>query len=282
MKPKTVIVALLLIMTAMLLQPVRSFSQEVPAYLRDRGTGIPTSQFGTYVRKGELMIYPFYEYYYDNNLEYEPADFGFGSKQEFRGRYRAHESLVFVGYGISDRLAVEFEAAAIAAKLRKSNNDPSVPARIEESGLSDVEGQLRWRWNHESARTPELFNYFETVFPTGKQNSLIGTSDWEFKLGTGLIKGFRWGTVTFRVAVDYSAAEKTGRVGEYALEYLKRVSNRFRFLAMLEGAEDEAAVVPEIQWHLGRNLFVKANNGFGVTSKATDFAPEVGIVFLLN
>jgi len=103
MRPPIAIVALLLIMTAMMLQPIRSFSQEVPAYLRDRGTGIPTSQFGTYVRKGELLIYPFYEYYYDKDFEYEPFEFGFSSKQEFRGRYRAHEGLIlrFVdsGYG---------------------------------------------------------------------------------------------------------------------------------------------------------------------------------------
>ena len=57
-----------------------------------------------------------------------------------------------------------------------------LPATLDESGLSDVEGQVRWRWNFESAKSPEFFNYFEYVFPTGEKNSLIGTSDWEFKL----------------------------------------------------------------------------------------------------
>jgi hypothetical protein len=267
-------------MTIIVFQPPSSSAQEdVPAYLRDRGTGIPTSQFGTYIRKGELLIYPFYEYYHDNNLEYEPFDFGFGSTEEFRGRYRAHEGLIFIGYGISDRLAVEFEPGVITAKLNKSDKDLSaVPAVIEESGLSDVEGQIRWRWSYESAKSPEIFNYFEIVFPTGKKNSLIGTSDWEFKLGTGLIKGFRWGTVTLRAAVEYDAAEKTVGSGEYALEYLKRISARFRFFAMLEGTEDEVELIPEIQWHFSRSVFLKAANGFGVTSKATDIAPEVGIM----
>ena len=174
MKPKTVLVALLLLMTAMMLQPTTSFSQQVPPqdpdYLRDRGRGIPTSIFGTYVRKGELLIYSFYEYYHDNNLEYEPADFGFGSRQPFRGRYRANEALLFIGYGISDRFAVEFEAGGIAAKFNKSANDlTALPAEIKESGLSDVEAQIRWRWNHESDKRPEFFNYVETVFPTGKK-----------------------------------------------------------------------------------------------------------------
>jgi len=281
MKPQRVIVALLLIMTAMMLPPASSFAQEdLPAYWRDRGTGISISQFGTYVRKGELLLYPFYEYYHDNNLEYEPFDFGFRSIQEYRGRYRANEGIFFIGYGISDRIAVEFEIAAISVKFDKSKIDFSpVPARIEDSGLGDVEGQIRWRWNQEGADKPEYFSYFETVFPTGKKHSLIGTSDWEFKLGTGLIKGFKWGTLTIRSAVEYSAAEKTFGHGEYAFEYLKKMSKHFRFFAMLEGSEDEVALIPEIQWHLGSNVFVKANNGFGVTSKATDFAPEIGVMF---
>ena len=283
MKSKTFIAVMLLIGIAILLNPNVSFSQEeLPVYLRDRGTGMPTSQFGTYVRKGDLLIYPFYEYYYDHNLEYEPFEFGHVDKREFRGRYQAHEGLIFIGYGISDRLAVEFEAGVITAELDKSDNDLStLPAEIEESGLSDVEGQIRWRWNHESARTPEFFNYFEYVLPTGEKNSLIGTSDWEFALGLGVIKGFRWGTVTFRATVGYAGDENKVEPSEYALEYLKRVSNRFRFFAMLEGTEDEVELIPEIQWHFSRSVFLKAATGFGVTSKATDFAPELGIMFSL-
>src|SRR5574341_8598 len=183
MKSPILIVVPLLIVTATTSQPTSCFGQEeLPSYLRDRGEGIPMSQFGTYIRPGELLIYPFYEYYHDDNMEYEPADFGKGSHQEFRGRYRAHEGLLFIGYGISDRFAFELEAGVIDAKFNKSDQDTSaVPAEIKESGLSDVEGQFRWRWNHESEKTPEFFSFFETVFPTGEKNSLIGTSAWEFK-----------------------------------------------------------------------------------------------------
>ncbi len=284
MKHKILIAAVLFFAIGNILQPMSSFAQEeVPTYLRDRGTGIPTSQFGTYVRKGQLLLYPFYEYYRDNNLEYEPFDFGFGSIQEYRGRYRANEGIFFISYGCSDKLAAEFEIATISAKFRKSDKDNSaVPLRIEESGLGDVEGQIRWRWNQESAGRPEYFSYFETVFPTGKKHSLIGTSDWEFKLGSGLAKGLKWGTITLRAAVDYSAAEKTFGGGEYALEYLKKLSDHFRIFAMVEGAEDELAVVPELQWRLNGKFFLKANTGLGITSKATDFAPEVGLMFSVN
>ena len=243
MTPRAVIVVSVIL--ASMLQPRKSFPQEVqdpddpenlPVYLRDRGTGIPMSMFGTYVRKGELLVYPFYEYIRDDNLEYEPADFGLPSKQEFRGSLRAHEALIFIGYGISDRLAIEFEAGVITAKFNKSGSDTTaVPLEIEESGLSDVEGQIRWRWNHESEGKPEVFNYFEYVFPTGEKHSLIGTSHWEFKFGVGLIKGFSWGTLTFRVAGNYTTEENKFEPGEYAFRIFEEDIGSFSFLCHARG-----------------------------------------------
>ena len=271
-------------LTVLLLLPAIGHSQDVPSYLRDRGTGIPLSQFGTYIRPGELIVYPFYEYYYDHNFEYEPLDFGIaGDNREFRGRYEAHEGVLFIAYGISDRLAIEFEAGIISARLDKADTDDSaLSQRLEESGLNDVEGQIRWRWNHESAGTPEFFNYFETVFPTGEENSLIGTSAWEYKLGFGVVKGLTWGTLTARAGVEYDAGEKNWGVGEYALEYLRRVSNRFRLFVMVEGSDDEVELIPELHWFLTPKILFKAATGVGVTSKATDFAPEIGFMFWLR
>src|SRR5205085_6108307 len=47
------------------------------AYLADRGSGIATSMFGTYVRAGETLVYPFYEYI-TQSLEYKPSELGYG------------------------------------------------------------------------------------------------------------------------------------------------------------------------------------------------------------
>lgn len=253
---------------------------DMPSYLKDRGTGIPTSMFGTYINKGEFILYPFYEYYYDQDAEYQPIDFGYGLYQDFKGRFRAHEGLLFIGYGITEKLAFEFEASAITAKQFKSADDPTeMPNVFKESGIGDVESQLRFRWSKETVRRPEFFSYFETVFPLQKDKKLIGTQDWEFKFGSGLIKGFNWGTMTVRAAVEYSKEENKIELGEYAIEYLKRISELFRFYIGIEGTQDEVELITDLQLHFSSYAFLRINNALGVTSKATDYAPEVGILF---
>jgi hypothetical protein len=274
------------LLLALLAAPAPALSAEVdlPVYLRDRGTGIATSMFATYVRPGEVIVYPFFEYYRDHDFEYKPEELGFAGGEDFRGRFRASEGLLFLAYGISDAFAVEMEAAVIKARLEKSPLDTSaMPARIEESGLGDVEGQLRWRWRQETERRPEMFSYLEVVVPHHGEKPLIGTEGVELKLGTGLTRGFAWGTIAARAALEYAEASTSHfDLGEYAVEYVKRVSPSWRLYAGLEGTQDELSLITEAQWHLGQNTFVRFNNGIGLTSKATDWTPEVGVVFSLR
>jgi hypothetical protein len=252
-----------------------------PAYLRDRGPGIPTSMFGTYVEPGELLVYPFVELYLDDNAEYAPDELGYVGDDDFEGRFRGSEVLIFLGYGLGSRWALEFEAALNeTAELEKSPDDPSdVPQEIEESGLGDVEGQIRYRWAPENERRPEVFSYFEYVLPLQKDKALIGTSDWEFKLGTGLVKGFGFGTMTGRLAVEYSTEESKLELGEYAIEYLRRLSRTWRVFSAIEGSEDEVELIAEAQLHPSERFFIKLGSGFGITPKATDWAPELGVMF---
>jgi len=277
-----------LFLLAVLMAPGRAWAQtgtqppEPPIdRLRDRGEGLPTSMFGTYVRPKEFLLYPFVEYYWDNDFEYKPSELGAVGETDYRGRYRATEGLFFVAYGITEMLAVEFEAAVISASLEKSAADPSaLPLRIGESGLGDIEGQLRWRWNRETGGRPEVFSYAEVVIPHKRDKALIGTPGWELAYGMGIIRGFRWGTITARAAVAYEEASSSHfDVGEYAVEYLRRISPSWRVYAGLEGTQDELELIGEVQWFVRPNIFVKINNGVGLTSKATDWAPEVGVVF---
>ena len=83
---------------------------------------------------------------------YKPEELGATGEVDYRGRYRAKEGLVLIAFGLTDRVAIEFGIAGITARLDKAPGDSSaLPPRLEESGLGDVEGQVRWRWNRESA-----------------------------------------------------------------------------------------------------------------------------------
>ena len=101
-------------------------AQPLPVYLADRGPGISTSQFGTYVEPGELIVYPFYEYTRTPKFEYHPSELGSAGSKDFLGKLFEDEALLFVAYGISDRLAVELEGALYAkTTFEKAAEDPS-------------------------------------------------------------------------------------------------------------------------------------------------------------
>ena len=271
---------IVLVATSMFFASAVGLAQDRAPYLADRGSGIPTSMFGDYVRSGELKVYPFYEYT-SQKLEYKPAELGFGLDQDFRGQFREHEAMFFLAYGVSDRLAVEFESALFAsARLRKDPGDPSaMPAVLRESGFGDTQIEARWRWGRETFSRPEVFSYLEVDFPFQRNRKIIGTQTWAYKLGTGAIKGFSFGTLTLRAAGEYDEAEKKVVFGEYALEYLKRVSTNWRVYSGIEGDQDEVELIIEGQRRLGARATLKLNSGFGLTSKAPDFAPEIGVMF---
>jgi hypothetical protein len=257
--------------------PAPSAGPDLPFYLSDRAGGTPTSMFGTYIRKGEFVVYPFFEYYRDHNYEYSPDEFGFPLDQDFRGRYRATEGLVFLGYGLTDRLVLEFEAAMIRASLEKSPDDPAgMPDKLTEKGLGDVQMQLDWMWSRELERRPGFFSYAEIVVPHHKTKPLIGTPELETKAGIGLIKGFSWGQVTVRAAVEQAGG--VFDLGEIAVEYYNRLSKRLGVYAGFEGTQDEIEFIAELQLWLSDTVRLMLNSGFGVTSKATDWAPEVGLM----
>jgi len=239
------------------------------------------SMLGTYVRDGELLIYPFFEWYTDHNLEYKPSELGYGLNNDYRGRFRASEGILFFAYGISPDLAVEFESAVITAELRKSASDTAtVPQRVRESGLGDVEGQIRWRVQRENEHRPEIYTFFETVFPLQRTRHIIGTQDWEFSAGFGLTRGFSWGTMTLRASAEYAREARQIDAGEYAIEYMRQFSPAWRVITAIEGSQvDEISLLTELQWRFARNAILKMNSGLGLTPNATDFAPELGIMF---
>ena len=255
----------------------------LPWYLADRGDGIPTSLFGTYIREKEFLFYPFYEYTRTPHFEYEPSELGFPGSGEFRdGKLVEREALVFFAYGFTDSFAVEFESALYSsADFTKAPDDTtSVPSHIRESGLGDTEINFRWRYLKETASRPELTFFFKTVFPLQKNKKLLGTQDWEFEPGVVLTKGFSFGTLALRASVAYDTGERKLEFSEWAIDYVKRLDPNWRVVLSIEGEQaDEVSLIGEVQYKLAKNAVLKLNNGFGLTRKAPDIALEVGVLF---
>ena len=260
---------------------IRAAADELPPYLRDRGAGMRTSMFGTYVEKHQLLIYPFYEYYYDNNQQYSPDEYGQVSTTDYEAKYRAHEGLIFASYGFTDRLNIEMEASVITATFTKDPNDlTGTPAQIKESGVGDVEGQVTYTWLKENEHRPELYSFVEAVIPHAKDKLLIGTEDWELAFAAGGQKGFGFGTMIASIGVEYAKASSTPwDLGETELGWLRRLSPKWRVYVGLEGGgTDELSLITEAQRRLAPYATLKMNLGIGLAN-ATDWAPEVGIMF---
>jgi hypothetical protein len=251
-------------------------------YLRDRGDGMPLSLLGTYIREKELIVYPFFEYTKTRKFEYKPSDLRATGSAEFFGRKFEREALLHLGYAFTDTLAIEFESALHGSvDFRKAPNDTSnLPSRIRESGLGDTEAQLRWRVQKESATRPDLTLFFKSVFPLQRSKLLLGAQDWELAGGAVLTKGFSFGTLSLRAALDYDTKEHKFKIGEYGVDYLKRISDRWRVALSLEVHQvDEVQAIGEIQYQFSKNAMLKINSGFGLTKKAPSFAPEIGVLF---
>ena len=252
-----------------------------PVWLKDRGAGVTTSLFGTYITKDEWLVYPFYEYIKATREEYHGSELNGVGETDYLGELEEHELGLFIAYGIDEDLAIEFEAIVYGdVRLDKAADDNSsgIPNRISESGFGSVETNLRWRIRRETAELSEIFLNFEIEYPLQKNSLLLGAQDWEFSVGIGRVKGYSWGTLTPRISIAYDRAEDEVKIGEYALEYLDKVSDSFRWVATLEGEESDVSMIFETQWRLNNTSFWKIGSGFGVTGDAEDFSPEIGLM----
>ena len=262
-------------------------SSDRPAHLRDRGPGVRTSVFSTYLPPHRWLVLPSVAYTSDHNLEYRPASLGFGSQQEdLRGKFHSSEAQLFVAYGVTDWLAFEVEASYIDARFTKSASDTSAPpAQIAEWGVADYAAQARLRIARERGRRPEIFAALEVTPPTQRTKRLIGDGQWNVKGEIGVARGFAFGTMTFRTTVEYNRGDKHWDLGESSLEYLRQLNPAWRVFLAIEGGEngalDEWTLVTAADWRIADGWFLKVANAAGLMSKSTDWEPQIGVLLEL-
>ncbi len=264
------------------LGPAAAQSGSQPDFLADRGDGIRTSLLATYIKPREFIFYPFYEYTKTSNYEYMASDLGYTGFVDYLGKKVDHEYLVFLSYAWNDSWMFEFESALHAkVKFEKAANDPvtAVPREIRESGLGDTEMQVRWRYSKETETRPEVTLMFQAEFPLQRKKKLLGTQAWGFGTGFVLTKGYSFGTMSLRGQVNYDRGDRKFGFGEYAIDYLKKLSPQWTVALTLEGEESEISVIGEVQYALSKNATLKLNLGQGLTRKDRQTAPEIGVLF---
>ena len=261
--------------------------QQEPPHLRDRGPGVRTSEFQTYVGRHQLLLLTSAAYTKDHNLEYNPLDWGYGTQTDLRGTFRSSTAQLFVAYGITDWLAVELAGSSLSARFERSASDTTAtPSRIRESGIGDFAGQVRVRFTQERGRRPEIWGSVEVIPANLKRKVLIGDKLADAKSEIGLTRGFHFGTMTLRTTVEYNHGNHHWDLGETSLEYLRRLSPDWRILLAIEGGEtgamDEWVFVTAGQWRIANGCYLKLANGFGLMSKSTDWEPQVGMLWELR
>ena len=138
----------------------------------------------------------------------------------------------------------------------------------------------------ETSERPEIFGFVELVARSQRGKTLIEEADFDAKPGIGLVRGFGFGTMTIRIAAEYNHAEHKPDLGEFAIEYLRRLSAAGRLYLAIEGGEggalDEWDFISGIRWRLTQSIDLKIHNALGISSKATDWAPQFGLMFHLS
>ncbi|HZE94652.1 MAG TPA: hypothetical protein VEZ49_08060 [Gemmatimonadales bacterium] len=256
---------------------------QLPPHLRDRGRGVRTSVFGTYIEPRQWLVLSAVGFVRDHNLEYNPLDWGYGSQVDLHAKFRSSEGQIFLAYGVNDWLAFELEGSYVSARFERSSLDTSgTPATIKESGFTDLAAQARLRLASEQGRRPEIFASLEFIPATHKGKKLISDRWTDLKGEIGLVRGFQFGTMTLKTTVEWNHGDKHWDLGETSVEYLRQVSPAWRLFLAIEGGEggamDEWVFVTAAQWRISNRAFLKLSNGFGVAPKSTDWEPQVGIM----
>ena len=258
--------------------------KQLPVYFHDRGKGMWTSLFGTYIQKHELLIYPFFEYSYQHDFEYPSSDPGFNGDQTYRSKYKQGEYLVYLGYAINNWMGVEFESGVYTSIKKASADTSKVPTTYKETGFGDTQIEFNFRLLTETSNRPDVFAYQEFDLPFQKNKHITGKQELQSKSGVGLSKGFSFGTLTSRFAIIWAPQAGTVKIGEYSLEYLKRISPVVRIYSGFEGTNlGELEYFAEVQPHFGKrkDSFIRLNDGIGLTNQTLDHLPEIGVLISL-
>ena len=255
-----------------------AFAQEPFDRSRDRGEGLPLSMFGTYIRSGQLVVMPVLRKCTATTTSVRSGELGSRARPSCAGA-STRTNVSCSSLRVLENIAAEFEIAGISASLDKSPlDDSALPPRLEHRALATSRAAplaMEEGIRHAAGAVQLLRDRVSRA----AVEALIGTPDWELKFGFGLTRGLRWGTISARRSLGMPTApgswESTRSSAEARVEPAAalRRSRRQRGRARADHGS---------QILLTTRIVLKLNNSFGLTSKATDWAPEIGVMFFIR
>ncbi len=280
--------AVLAVLCGISLGPHSAGAEDAPTTygLRDRGPGVPTSLTGIYLERGEWLGAASYQDLENRGFQYSPDEFGIADENDYLGKYTSSGGIFFLGYGISESLAVGLRVTGGSTKLAKASDDPSaMPSEIKESGIGEVAPELTWRFMTETASRPELYTYVSVLIPHDSDKNLIGTEDWVILPGIGLNRGFSWATLSARMDFEYDTASTSALdFGKWTIEGQRRFSDAWWLSAGLQGQVgggnnfDEVWQTTYLQWSASPHVTVRFGSRIGLTTMTEGWTGELGIV----
>lgn len=218
--------------------PAGTASIDDRAWKRTRG--VPTSQPGVYLERNDLLVDNASRYYRLGRYEYAPSELGHSLDRDFFGSFSSWERLLYVSYGLTDRVSVETEARFVSeAVLETSPRDPVSRRVVRESGLGDLESRVNWQWLSEGVSLPGAFSFGEVSYPLQGGNRIITDGSWDCALGTGILKNLPFGMIAMSASAQYESDDGTIEPAELGIDYLKKVTTDLRFLAALDRLPNE-------------------------------------------
>jgi hypothetical protein len=243
---------------------------------------------GIWVRRGEWVGAVSLARLENTGYQYSASELGavVQPDPDYLGELEFSGGDLYLGYGLTESLALGFQASSGRATFRTAADDVSpLPAEIRETGLGELRTELTWRFLEERGRRPELFLFAAVAVPHDSDKVLLGTPDWRLLPGIGLFRAFSWGTLAARGALEYDAgSESEADFGEWSLEAQRRTSRAWWVSAgvggQIGGANnlDEAWLLADLVWRPTPRLAVRFHNRVGVTDQSSGWSPAVGIV----
>lgn len=201
-------------------------------------------------------------------------------KQDFSIDSFRPELQISFDHELAPKLAVEM-ALVVWDPRRNATLSPyndAFVSKLEEENFGEMETKLRWKWNTQTTRWPDIYGSFEANVALYR-GERISPPYPESILGLGLAKNFSWGKINGKLGYILDRDTPLGDVRAYQLELTGYIAPRTEVNVLLEGENDTSALKVGPRWLLHRQVAVQLQLGVITEPQLSNFEREIRLMF---